>query len=231
MPAGPAELVGRHRQQVGAELVERDRDVARGRGGVDVHEHAALAARRDHLGDGLHGADLVVGQLHVHDDVSARIGADQLVGIDAPGAVDADDGDVADRLGARAAPPSARRRPAPGGRRARPRPSTPTAIASVAPLVNTTDRGRAPRSAATSSRAVSTATRASSPSAWIRPGSPPGRASHVGHRRDHLGPRRRGRRVVEVVPRHAARPRTVTEVTQWSSPIGRLDDVAASASP
>ena len=77
------------------------------------------------------------------------------------------------------------------------------AIASVALLVSTTDRGRAPRSAAISSRPVSTATRASSPSAWIRPGSPPGRASHSVMAVDDLWSRRRGRGVIEVVPRHA----------------------------
>ena len=46
------------------------------------------------------------------------------------------------------------------------------AMASVAPLVNTTSRLRAPSSAATSSRACSSATRAAMPSAWMRPGSP-----------------------------------------------------------
>ena len=45
-------------------------------------------------------------------------------------------------------------------------------MASVAPLVNTTSRGRAPSSPATWSRAVSTATRVVRPSAWMRPGSP-----------------------------------------------------------
>ena len=45
-PGGPAELVGADRQQVGAEVAEVDRHVPGGLGGVDVHEHAPLAARR-----------------------------------------------------------------------------------------------------------------------------------------------------------------------------------------
>ncbi len=45
-------------------------------------------------------------------------------------------------------------------------------MASVAPLVNTTSRGRAPHSSATWARACSTATRVVRPSAWMRPGSP-----------------------------------------------------------
>ena len=59
------------------------------------------------------------------------------------------------RLAARAAPPH-----------------TAAAIASVAPLVNTTSRLRAPSRVATCSRAVSRATRAVRPSSWMRPGSP-----------------------------------------------------------
>ncbi len=43
--------------------------------------------------------------------------------------------------------------------------------ASVAPLVNTTSLGLAPRSSATCSRATSIATRAAWPSAWTRDGS------------------------------------------------------------
>ncbi len=52
-------------------------------------------------------------------------------------------------------------------------PCTAVAMASVAPLVNTTSRLRAPRSAATCSRASSTVTRAMWPSWWMRAGSPP----------------------------------------------------------
>ena len=51
-------------------------------------------------------------------------------------------------------------------------PHTAAAIDSVAPLVNTTSRDRAPRSAATCSRACSNATRLRRPSSWMRPGSP-----------------------------------------------------------
>ena len=45
-------------------------------------------------------------------------------------------------------------------------------IDSVPPEVKTTSRGRAPKKAATWSRASSRATRAARPSAWTRPGSP-----------------------------------------------------------
>ena len=50
-------------------------------------------------------------------------------------------------------------------------PQVAAAMDSVAPLVKTTSRLRAPRSAATCARASSTATRARMPSAWMRPGS------------------------------------------------------------
>ena len=60
--------------------------------------------------------------------------------------------------------------PAAAARRARPRPRCSTA--SVPLAVNTTSRGRAPKRAATCSRAVSTATRVAWPSACRRPGSP-----------------------------------------------------------
>ena len=62
-----AELVRGHRAEVGAERGEVDRDVTRRRARVDVHEHAALARRRAHLGHGLQRADLVVRELHADE--------------------------------------------------------------------------------------------------------------------------------------------------------------------
>ncbi len=50
-------------------------------------------------------------------------------------------------------------------------PQVAAAIDSVAPLVNTTSRGRAPTRAATWARACSSPTRAAIPSLWMRPGS------------------------------------------------------------
>ena len=58
-------------------------------------------------------------------------------------------------------------------------PKTASAMASVAPLVKTTSRLRAPSSAATCSRACSTATRAVWPSWWMRAGSPASPSSHA----------------------------------------------------
>ena len=65
VPGGAAELVAADRQQVGAELVEGDRHVAGGLRGVDVDEHAPVAAGRHDLGHRLDRADLVVAPLHV----------------------------------------------------------------------------------------------------------------------------------------------------------------------
>ena len=85
----------------------------------------------------------------------------------------------------------------PGVRRAAPKQAA--LIASVAPLVNTTSRGRAPNNAATCSRASSSAARAMRPSVWTRPGSPVV-SSHSTQRGARRGPqaatptRGRGRR-------------------------------------
>ena len=56
-------------------------------------------------------------------------------------------------------------------------PHTAAVMASVAPLVNTTDRGRHPSMAATAARPSSTATRTASPSLCTRAGSPTSPAS------------------------------------------------------
>ena len=66
--AGPrrcAELVAADREEVGAELVERDGHVAGGLRGVDMDEHAPVAAGRHDVGHRLDRADLVIAPLHV----------------------------------------------------------------------------------------------------------------------------------------------------------------------
>ncbi len=55
-----ADLVGGHGQGVDGRAGHVDRDPARGRGGVDVQQGAALVADRGHLADRLDGADLAV---------------------------------------------------------------------------------------------------------------------------------------------------------------------------
>jgi hypothetical protein len=62
-----AKLVGTHRHGVDAEVVEGDRNMAHGGGSVAVNRHAGLAAQRHDLRQGLQDADLVVGQLAVHE--------------------------------------------------------------------------------------------------------------------------------------------------------------------
>ena len=63
-------------------------------GGVDVDQHATLAAGIDDLGDGLHRADLVVRPLHVDQRGGVVDGVDQGSGIDPSGAVAPDLHDV-----------------------------------------------------------------------------------------------------------------------------------------
>src|SRR5205823_4191393 len=75
-------------------LVERDRDVTGGHGGVDVNEHAPLVARPHDLGDGLECADFVVAPLQVHEGGVGTHGGEQLVRVDTAAAVDTDLGDV-----------------------------------------------------------------------------------------------------------------------------------------
>ena len=65
-PCGPPSLWALTDMQVGAELVEVDRHVAGGLGGVDVDQHAPLPAGGHDLGDRLQRADLVVAPLQVH---------------------------------------------------------------------------------------------------------------------------------------------------------------------
>ena len=194
-----AELVGADRQQVGPEGPEVDRHPAGGLGRVDVHEHAPLAAGRHHLGDRLDGAHLVVAPLEVDERGVGRRSRRAARRVDPADLVHPDGGDRARRGPPTRGPPSARP-PAPPARSPRSAtPRQPVAIDSVAPLVNTTSRGRAPRSRATASRASSTATRAVMPSAWIRPGSPARSPEPADHRVARLGPEGRRGGVVEVV--------------------------------
>ena len=62
----PAHLVSADAHQVGAERSEVDGKVPGGLRGVDVDQHAALAALRDHGLHRLQRADLVVAPLNVH---------------------------------------------------------------------------------------------------------------------------------------------------------------------
>ena len=124
------------------------RHVARRLRGVDVHEHAPLAARRHHLGHRLQRADLVVAPLHVHQrGVAAGWRPAPHRRRPGPGRSTPTMVTVAGPRRTPRAPPSARPPAPPGGRRARPTPHTAAAMASVAPLVNTTSRLRAPSSA------------------------------------------------------------------------------------
>ena len=72
-PPRAAELVGGDRAEVGAQGGEVDGDVAGGGAGVDVGQRAPFPGAGHHLGGGLDGAHLVVGQLHRHQH---RLGPD-----------------------------------------------------------------------------------------------------------------------------------------------------------
>ena len=184
-----AELVGRHGEQVEAQLVEGDGDLPCGLRGVDVQEHATLAARIGDLGDGLQRGDLVVAPLEVHE---RGVGSDRVRG--------ARRGRPARARRRRPRSPSPRasaeRRTAECSTAARtwcsPRSAPPqqaAAIASVAPLVKTTERGRR--------RAARPPARARSPPRRAPPGPPRGCA------RDRR-PARRGARPSRPPPRAAA---------------------------
>jgi hypothetical protein len=90
-----AELVRADAHEVGAELVEVDREMAGRDGRVDVHQHAPRAARGNDLVHWLHGADLVVGPLHVHERSVGFDGREKGIDIEATVRVDSGDGDTA----------------------------------------------------------------------------------------------------------------------------------------
>ena len=184
MPGGPPILWALTDMRSAPERVEVDRHVARGLGRVDVHEHARRAAGRDDLGDRLQRADLVVAPLQVHERRVARAdGGEDVVGRRRGRAgrspTDGDRRANAAEASRTAECSTAGTTTCPPARSAAPH--TAAAMASVAPLVNTTSRGRAPSRAATCSRASSTATRAAWPSVWIRAGigRPAAPASHA----------------------------------------------------
>ena len=82
MPAGPPNLWPLTDSRSAPRAPRSIGHVADGLGGVDVHQHAALAAGGDHLGHGLQGADLVVAPLEVHQRGVGADGVQQLVGVD-----------------------------------------------------------------------------------------------------------------------------------------------------
>ena len=137
------------RAEVGAERGEVDRDVTRGRARVDVHERAALAQRRAHLGRRLHGADFVVRELHADERGVGAHRVDDRGRVEPPEPIDADHGHVGraarDRV-AHARVLDRGRHDVPGAARAN-APATAVFTASVPDDVNTTSRGRAPKNA------------------------------------------------------------------------------------
>ncbi len=164
-------LVRAHGQQIDAEVVELDRHVPGGLRGVDVEEDASFVAGLRDLRHGLHGADLVVAPLHV-DERGVGRGSPSRTASTWTRPV-ASQGTHVISACAAAANRTAEcstsvttmwwpRSPAP---------HVAAAMASVAPLVKTTSRLRAPSRPATASRASSTATRAAWPSVWMRAGS------------------------------------------------------------
>ena len=231
---GAAELVRGDRAEVGAEADELEVDVAGGRARVDVHDDAALARLLDDGRGRLERADLVVGELDRDERGVGADRADHLVGVEAPGAVDADLGDR-EPVGAPAG--VEHRRVLDGGgddvtvspARAS-APQIAVLTASVPLDVNTTSRGRAPNSAATCSRAVSTATRVDAAFGVQATGIAVVVAEVRQHRVERARAQRRRRRVIEIRARHGA-CRRQTRATQWSSPSGRLVSNCGDVSP
>ena len=86
---GTLELVRAERDEIGAERLDVEVDIRRGLDGIDVdHDPLARPDLADDLGDRLDRADLVVGE---HDRDEDRLVVErrlELVGIDAPIAVD-----------------------------------------------------------------------------------------------------------------------------------------------
>ena len=89
---GAAELVRADAHQVCVERAEIGRHVPRGGRRVDVDGHAGLAAKRDHLVDGLERAHLVIGPLAVDERRTGKRGRleprAQGLDIDPPRSVD-----------------------------------------------------------------------------------------------------------------------------------------------
>ncbi|MDZ7732312.1 MAG: hypothetical protein U5R31_03655 [Acidimicrobiia bacterium] len=107
---GPSERVGAHREQIGAQRPEVDRDVADGLRRVDVDEHTSLATACHDLPDRLEGADLVVAPLEVHHGGVVAHRGQELVDVDVPDAVGSHDRHLAEPRGLLGGRPSAPRR-------------------------------------------------------------------------------------------------------------------------
>ena len=91
----PAELVGRHRAQVGIQRTEVDGDVTGSRARVDVDQRARGTCRADDLGDGrLHRSHLVVRELDADECGAGPDRGGDGGRVDARVAVHADLGDV-----------------------------------------------------------------------------------------------------------------------------------------
>jgi hypothetical protein len=82
------------RRQIDVELLDVERCLAHALNGVGVQQHAALARDGADFLDGLHGADLVVGEHDRHQDGVVGDGAPHGIGIDDPRLVDAEVGDL-----------------------------------------------------------------------------------------------------------------------------------------
>ena len=220
------ELVAAHRDEVGAEVVERDR-VVPGRGaGVDVDEHTPIAARRHHLGHRLAGPDLVVGPLHVDERRSGRSTASTASTSNRPRPSTGTTVRSPRRSALASRPRSARPRSRPGAPRHRPPPSRRCSPPRWPLDVKTTDRPPAAQQGRDLLAGLSTrGSRA--PSAGVEP---PGRrplAPRTAHRLEGQGAaatstRSRYARVTSA--RQTAR-------SAVSSPIGTTCSVTASASP
>ena len=200
---------------------------ADGLGGVDVDEHAPLAAGGHHLGDRLDGAR-PRGCPTARGRARCRAGSRRArsSGSTRPSPSTPTTVDLARLARPTRGPPSARPRAPPGARRARPRPRQAAAIASVAPLVKTTSRARAPSSVGDLLAGLLDGHPGAHALLVDAPGSPAGCVEPRDHRGPRLGPQGRGGRVVEVVAGHRRR-RTQSRGLRRSCPaVARLDNAS-----
>ena len=150
-----AEFVRADADQVGVERAQVGRDVAAGRGGVDVDRDAGVPAQRDHLVDGLEGPHLVVAPLAVDQGrarpgsapAGARAGRRRRAGPHRPPRASSVGASRADASRTAECSTAAQSTGAPGA--ARVAPQTAALMASVAPEVKTTWRPATPTSSAT----------------------------------------------------------------------------------
>jgi hypothetical protein len=190
-----------------------------------VDEDAALAAGVDHLGHRLGRADLVVGPLHVHQRGVGADGVEDGAGVDAAGTVDRHEGDVAvalrrephgrvlDRGDDLVAAPF-RSPPARGG----------DGLGGAAGEDDLA--GSSPEELGDLGAGLLEGVARREPLGVDAAGIGARRPQPRRHRVDHLRPRRRRRRVVEVVATHFS-----TVVTHTSSPRATLAAVSGLVSP